>query len=98
MQAIMQKARCSPPPRKAVEKYGEGSLRALLASLCRELQQFNGDGPFPLTGRIAGPLIGVSDTQAWRWLKRLETDEIIVPVKKYPRGKRRATEYRYLGD
>lgn len=98
MQAIMEKACCCPPPRKAVEKYGEGSLRGLLAALCRELQRFNGDKPFHLSGRTAGPLIGVSDTQAWCWLKRLEKDKIIVPVKKYPRGKRLATEFRYVGD
>ncbi|MHC4179893.1 MAG: bifunctional DNA primase/polymerase [Planctomycetota bacterium] len=97
MNAIMEKAQSSPPPRKAVEKYGEGSLRALLASLCRELQRFNGDKPFPLSGRTAGPLLGVSGTQAWRWLKRLEGDGFIEPVKEHPRGKRLATEYRYIG-
>jgi len=98
MEGILQKARSSPPPRVAVEKYGQGSLRALLAALCRELQRLSGDKPFYLTGRTAGPLIGVSDTQAWRLLKTLEGDKIIVAVTKYPRGKRRATEYRYLHD
>ena len=31
------------------------------------------------------------------WLNRLGKDGIIVPVKKYPRGKRLATEYLYVG-
>jgi hypothetical protein len=96
MQSILEKARSAPPPAMAVEKYGEGSLKALLASLCRELQQHSGQKPFPLTGRTAGPLIGVSDVQAWRWLKRLVTDRIIEPVKTHPRGTRLGTEYRYL--
>lgn len=98
MQSILEKARSSPAPAMAVEKYGEGSLKALLASLCRELQRQNGHNAFPLTGRTVGPLIGVSDVQAWRWLKKLEADKIIEPVKTYPRGTRLGTEYRYLAD
>ena len=96
MQAIFEKACSSPPPKLAVERYGEGSLRVILASLCRELQRANGDTTFFLTGRTAGPLLGVSDVHAWRWLKLLEKDGIIKPVKTYPRRTRKATEYRYL--
>jgi hypothetical protein len=96
MKAIFETACSTPPPKLAVEKYGQGSLRALLASLCRELQRYNGGDRFHLSGRTAAPLLGVSDTQAWRWLKQLERDEIIEPVKKYPKGVRKATEYRYL--
>jgi hypothetical protein len=97
MKAILEKARSLPPPKLAVEKYGEGSLRALLASVCRELQRYNGEKPFPLTGRTVGPLIGVSETQGWRWLKTLAQDKIIVVVKEYPRGSRLGKEYRYVG-
>ena len=53
---------------------------------------------FYLTGRDAGPLLGVSDVQGWRWLRQLVADEIIEPTKTYPRGVRKATEYRYLGE
>ena len=81
-----------------MEKYGAGSLRTLLASLCRELQHFHGDDRFPLSGRAAGPLLGVSDVQAWRWLNTLEADGIIRLLKKYPRGTRLARECRYEGD
>ena len=51
-----------------------------------------------MSGRAAGPLLGVSDVQAWRWLHRLEADRIIKTVKTYPRGVRKATEYRFLAD
>jgi hypothetical protein len=98
MRAIFDRARSAPAPKLAVEKYGAGSLRALLASLCRELQLANGGKSFPLTGRTAGPLLGVSDVQAWRWLKQLVKDRIIEPAKTYPRRRRMATEFRYLGD
>lgn len=98
MKAMFEKARSTAPPKLAVEKYGEGSLRALLASLCRELQRYNGGDRFHLSGRTAAPLLGVSDTQAWRWLKQLEADRIIAPVKTYPKGVRMATEYRFLAD
>jgi hypothetical protein len=94
MQNTLEKARGSPPPKVATERYREGSLRALLAALCQELQRFHGKKPFPLSGRMAGELPGVSGTQAWRWLRQLDKDGIIVSVQKYPRGKRHATEYR----
>jgi len=98
MQAIFEKAKKAPPPTKAVERYGAGSLRTVLASLCRELQRFDGKGCFHLSGRTAGPLLGVSDVQAWRWLNTLEADRIIRVLKKYPRGTRLATEFRYVAD
>lgn len=98
MQAIYEKACSSPSSTLAVEKYGVGSLRVRLASLCRELQRTNGDKCFFLSGRTAGPLLGVSDVAAWRWLKQLTKDGIIEPVKTYRRGMRKATEYRYLAD
>jgi len=98
MQGIFDKAKNAVPPQKAVERYGAGSLRALLAALCRELQRYNGNRHFYLSGGIAGPQLGVSDVHAWRWVKSLEQDNIIRTVKKHPRGSRLATEYEYLGD
>ncbi|MFC1596319.1 hypothetical protein ACFL5Q_00035 [Planctomycetota bacterium] len=86
------------PPSRAVETYGAGSLRTLLAALCRELQHYHGNDRFHLSGRAVAPLLGVSDVQAWRWLNTLEADGIIELLKKYPRGVRRAREYTYTGD
>ena len=98
MNEIFEKARAAPLPTKAVQKYGAGSLRTLLASLCRELQAFHGGNRFHLSGRAAGPLLGVSDVHAWRWLNTLEKDGIIRLLKKYPRGTRLAREYRYVAE
>ena len=96
MNAVFEKARLAPPPKIAVEKYGQGSVRALLASFCRELQQFGGGDSFYLSGRTAEPYFPVSAMQIWRWLKRLTQDRIIQVVKQHPKGTRLATEYRYL--
>jgi hypothetical protein len=69
-----------------------------LASLCKVLQKHARDEAFPLGGRLVGPLLGISDVHAWRWLKRLEFDGIIKTAKTYPRGKRLATEWLYVGE
>ena len=98
MQELFELAREAAPPTKAVEKYGAGSLRTLLACLCRELQHFHGGDRFYLSGRAAAPLLGISDVQAWRWLNTLERDGIIRLLKTYPRGTRMAREYRYVGE
>lgn len=97
MWAFLEKANSQPAPKRAIELYGEGSLRALLASLCQVLQQHADNKPFPLSGRVVGPLLGVSDTQAWRWLKTLEKDRLIKAARTHPQGRRLATEYRYVG-
>ena len=99
MQAIFEKACSRQAPQMAIEKYGEGSLKALLASLCRELQLCcNGSDRLYLASRTVGHLLGVSSTHAWRFLNTLEKDKIIEVVESHPRASRLATEYRYLGD
>jgi hypothetical protein len=98
MQEIFEKAKSAPPPRTAVAKYGAGSLRTLLAALCRELQQFHGDDSFYVSGRAVAPLLGVSDVHVWRWLNTLVQDGILRLLKKHPPGSRMATEYRYVAD
>ena len=98
MQQFMDAARSMPAPERAVELYGEGTLRTLLVSLCSVLQQHAGDKPFPLACRTVGTLLGVSATHASRWLKTLAEDGFIKPEKTYPMGKRLATEWLYVGD
>jgi hypothetical protein len=97
MQAFWDEARAQPPPIVAVEKYGERSLRTLLASLCQVLQRHSPDKPFPLSVRLAGSLLGVSEIQASRWLKTLVADGIISAEKTYLRGYRLSNEYRFRG-
>jgi len=58
MQAIFDRACPSPAPKVAIEKYGEGSRRALLASFCRELQRANGGDRFYLRRPHGGPASG----------------------------------------
>jgi hypothetical protein len=69
-----------------------------LAALCRELQRAAGDGAFFLSCRTAGDLLGVSRTQAGRWLWLLNHDGIIRTIEKGGAAKtpRRATRYRYM--
>lgn len=92
MQQFLEVARSLPAPPLAIELYGEGSLRTLLVSLCWVLQEHAGDKPFPLSGRTVGPLLGVSDVQAWRWITTLAKDGLIRAAKTYPKVKRLATE------
>jgi hypothetical protein len=98
LKVAFERAQSAPPSRKAVAQYGEGSARTLLATFCRELQQLNDGEFFWLSGRDAGPLLGVADVHAWRWLRILQADKIIELLKKYPSGVRKACEYRYTGD
>lgn len=98
MQTFLEIARSQPANPKAVELYGAGSLRTLLANLCWVLQQHAGDKPFHLGGRTVAPLFGVSDSQGSRWIKTLEQDGFIRVEKAYPRGVRRATEWHFVGE
>ena len=64
-----------------------------LIKLCRELQRAAGDGPFFLSCRTAGELLGVDHNTAWKRLRMLESDEVL---KATARGtKTRATRYMY---
>lgn len=64
-----------------------------LIKLCRELQRAAGDGPFFLSCRTAGELLGVDHNTAWKRLRMLESDDVL---KATARGtKTRATRYMY---
>lgn len=69
-----------------------------LVKLCRELQSTNGDKPFYLDCRTAGELLGVSHVQAWRWLRDLADEGILTLVSSGSKQKRKANEYKYVGD
>lgn len=66
----------------------------LLIKLCRELQRASGSGPFYLSCRTAGNLLGVDHTHAWKQLGMLVCDGVIQIVE--PGTKIRATRYRYI--
>lgn len=88
------------PPKIALEKYPENKSLQLLTSLCRELQKASGEGPFFLSVRTAGRLLGVSAMHASRWLFLLVTDDILREVEKGGTAKtvRKATRFMYIAD
>lgn len=86
-------------PAVALRLYPDHRELQRLAALCRELQREAGDAPFFLSCRTAGELLGVSHTEANRWLFLLAHDHVIVEVAKggTSENPRRATRYRYVG-
>jgi hypothetical protein len=85
-------------PPKCAEPFADEPKVVLLIALCRELQRQQKRKPFYLDCRTAGRLLDVSHTTAYKWLKGIESDGIIKTVRKGDRAKRKATEFKYLGD
>jgi len=83
-----------PPPVAA--RYEQPALRKLV-SLCRELQQTAGEGPFYLACRTAGRLLAVDHMTASRWLFLLVSDGILIEVQKGGPRTGKASRYRYTG-
>ncbi len=96
MTAILERAEREPMPEVA-EDYDQDELR-LLVALCRELQRSVGGGPFYLSCRTAGRLLGVDYSTANRWLFLMVSDEILAVTEPGDRAKRKAARYRYLGE
>ena len=94
MTAIMEKAAASDPPTAAMP-YDQPKLR-LLVALCRELQREAGDRPFYLSVRTVEELIGVSKSQAGRWLNGLVLHQVLERISRGDLIKRKAAEYRYI--
>lgn len=97
LQAALAHAQRLPPPPEA-KQFDQQKLRNLVA-LCRELQNSVGDAPFFLSCRTAGELVGVSHTQANRWLCHLyhPAQRLLELVEKGSQKSGRASRYRYLG-
>jgi hypothetical protein len=68
---------------------------AQLASLCHELQRLAGTGTFFLGCRTAGELLGVHHTTAWRFLRILENDRVLVRIETGNKASGRANEWRF---
>lgn len=70
-----------------------------LVGLCRELQRRQGDGPFFLSCRKAGEVLGIDYHKANRWLIMLVADGWIELVARGggQAAPRKAARYRYLG-
>ncbi len=96
MEDAMKKAKIKPIPNLP---YDSQYMRDL-AALCGELQVIVGNGPFFLSTRTAGRLLGVDHTTAWRGLFLLEEDGWIRTVKKggTAESPRKATRFRFTGE
>jgi hypothetical protein len=96
MVTCLQRARENPLPEVA-HQFEQQPLR-LLVALCRELQRETGAGPFYLSSRTAGTLLGVDHTTAHRWLTFLKNLRILELTEKGSQNPkdRRANRYRYL--
>lgn len=96
MTQIMERAIAGPLP-EAAEQFEQEPLR-LLVAVCRELQRAAGEGPFYLSSRTAGRLLGVDHTTAHRWLHGLKNMGILALVEagsQNPKD-RKASRFRYL--
>ncbi len=100
MEQAFKQAALQEPPRIAVERYPENRRLQVLVGICRDLQRRGGREPWFLSCRTAGSLLGVTHTEASRWLFLLEADGILEVVEKGGgrQTARRATRYRYVGD
>jgi len=94
--AIVEKARNAEPP-DAAEEYESTEVR-LLISICRELQNAVGSGPFFLSCRKAGELLNIPHVRAARYLDGLCTDGVLKVVEKGGQGKSayKATRFQYV--
>lgn len=92
---VFAKAVKAELPEPALQ-YEQQELR-LLVALCRELQRACGTGPFFLSTRTAGHLLGITHVTASRWLRGLRHDGILELVSRGSCSDRRASRYRYLG-
>ena len=77
MAQVLDNAKKRVPPER-LKWYGEDHPIILLANVCGELQDWAGEGPFYLSARKAGELLGVPQMTAWRYLRNLERDKILV--------------------
>lgn len=98
LSAALERAETAEPPPRAVALYGARSARTRLASVCRELQRGAGETVFFLSSHIAAEFLEVSPRQAARWLKRLESDQVLQRVSIGSFADHRASEYRYIAD
>lgn len=100
MTQVVEKARCSPIPPIALEKFPESPDLQRFIRLCRELQREAGNGGFFLSCRKAAELFEVKPMQIHRWFFLLESEGVIRTLEKGGTAKnpRKASRYKYLGN
>lgn len=93
MDTIVERLKTSTPPPETAE-YETPGLK-LLVALCAELQRQSQTDPFYLDARTTARLLDVETMTAWRWLKMLKADALLVELETGRPG--RATRWRWLG-
>ncbi|MEN1679875.1 MAG: bifunctional DNA primase/polymerase [Planctomycetota bacterium] len=93
MSVIVERAMNAPEPIEAAP-FEQPQAKRLVA-ICRELQRAAGDGPFYLSCRTAGGLVGVDRQTAWRWLFLMEKTGLLVVVTRGSNSSMKATRYRF---
>ncbi len=96
IEVAFDRAAAVKPSAKAIQLYGDSPSMVLLASLCRELQALVGDAYFFLDVRTAGRLLKIPHLTAWRWLRVLVADGILMAGEKGSHANRRASRFRYV--
>lgn len=77
----------------SLKALGYGEKCNLLIRICRQLQLNAGDGPFFLSARQAGELLGIHFTDAAKYLYALKSDEVLELISQGAGNK--ASRYRY---
>jgi len=93
MDTIMETVLTTQPPAEA--GHYEAPAVKRLVGLCALLQQQAGAEPFYLDARTAAKLLETEPMTAWRWLRMLKADGVLVEVEKGKPG--RATRWRWIG-
>lgn len=82
MTQIFERAKQSPPPKIAVEKYPNNPKLQLFTALCRELQKEAGNDSFYLYCKTGGKYLEVSAMSISRWFMLLGIDKIVQEIEK----------------
>jgi hypothetical protein len=94
---IVRRAASSPAPPEAALYEDAPDVRRLVC-VCHEAQRATGTGTFFLSCHQAGEILHVDPSTAWRWLRMLVADGVLVVTQKGTQGPRgKATRYKYVG-
>ncbi len=100
MTQIFERAKQAQPPKIAVDLHPDNKPLQLFITMCRELQQEAGQGPFFLACRTGGKYFEVSPMAISRWFFLLEIENIVELMEKggTESNPRKASRYKYVGN
>jgi hypothetical protein len=98
IEAAFGEAASLPPSPQVVALYPDEPKMALLANLCKVLQNRAKTDDFFLDTRTAGRLLGVDHTTAWSWLNALCIDKVLRAGEKGSQATHKASQFRYVAE